>query len=127
MQTTRRLIYLTGLYQCSVPAYCLLKSIYNQKADETPIKQRLNQRYGGLGQWALVTGASEGIGKAYAVDLAKSGYNLTLVSRSKEKLEKVENELKTINPQICTRVVPFDVSKAAPVEYAKLFNDNEPT
>ena len=96
----------------------MLKSIYNQTTEETPLKQRLNNRYGGQGQWALVTGASEGIGKAYAVDLAKSGYNVTLVSRSQEKLEKAEAELKQVNPQISTRVVPFDCTKAAPGEYA---------
>ena len=47
---------------------------------------RLNllKRYGG--GWALVTGGSEGIGFAIAEELAKEGFNIVLVSRSKEKL-----------------------------------------
>lgn len=47
---------------------------------------RLNllKRYGG--GWALVTGGSEGIGFAIAEELAKDGFNIILVSRSKEKL-----------------------------------------
>ena len=41
-----------------------------------PVKNNYGQ------QWALITGASEGIGFAYAEELAKRGMNLTLVSRS---------------------------------------------
>jgi 17beta-estradiol 17-dehydrogenase / very-long-chain 3-oxoacyl-CoA reductase len=51
------------------------------------LKTRLNQCYGGEGEWALVTGSSEGIGKGFAIALAKCGYNLTLVSRNVEKME----------------------------------------
>ena len=35
--------------------------------------------------------------------------------------------MRKINPLIKTRVVPFDVSKAAPSEYASLFNSDEHT
>jgi 17beta-estradiol 17-dehydrogenase / very-long-chain 3-oxoacyl-CoA reductase len=50
------------------------------------LKQRLNSKYGGEGNWALVTGASDGIGKSFAITLAKMGYNITLVSRNEEKM-----------------------------------------
>jgi len=40
----------------------------------------LVKRYGG--GWALVTGASDGIGKAYCLELAKAGFNIILMARS---------------------------------------------
>jgi short-subunit dehydrogenase len=42
---------------------------------------------------ALVTGASSGIGEVFARELAKSGYLVTCVARSKEKLEHLTEEL----------------------------------
>ena len=41
---------------------------------------------------ALVTGASSGIGRDMARDLAKRGYNLILVSRDEQRLEKLKKE-----------------------------------
>ncbi|TGZ72633.1 hypothetical protein CRM22_001968 [Opisthorchis felineus] len=46
------------------------------------------------GKWAIVTGATDGIGKAYARELAKDGLNIMLISRSQEKLDKVSKEIK---------------------------------
>ena len=45
--------------------------------------------------WAVVTGASDGIGKAYAVTLAKKGFNVFLISRTLSKLEAVAQEVGT--------------------------------
>lgn len=55
---------------------------------------------------ALVTGASSGIGKDIAVELSKRGYELILVARSKEELEKVQKELVTDS-----KIITMDLSK----------------
>ncbi|PJZ71422.1 hypothetical protein CH373_02675 [Leptospira perolatii] len=47
------------------------------------------------GKTALVTGASEGIGKAIAYRLAKEGCKVILLARSKEKLQAAVNEIKS--------------------------------
>ena len=45
----------------------------------------------------LITGASSGIGKESAIEFAKQGAKIVLVSRTKEKLEQVADELKKFN------------------------------
>ncbi|XP_014672612.1 PREDICTED: very-long-chain 3-oxoacyl-CoA reductase-like [Priapulus caudatus] len=61
-----------------------------------------------MGSWAVVTGATDGIGKVYAEKLAKIGLNVVLVSRSPEKLKAVENEISAgSNVQVKTVAVDF--------------------
>ncbi|XP_076024380.1 hydroxysteroid (20-beta) dehydrogenase 2 isoform X2 [Genypterus blacodes] len=45
------------------------------------------------GQWAAVTGATSGIGKAYATELARRGLDVVLISRSVDKLQMVAKEI----------------------------------
>ncbi|XP_068130050.1 very-long-chain 3-oxoacyl-CoA reductase-like isoform X6 [Hyperolius riggenbachi] len=41
----------------------------------------------------IVTGATDGIGKSYAHELAKRGFNVVILSRTLEKLQKVAEEI----------------------------------
>ena len=43
----------------------------------------------------LITGASSGLGRDFAIKLSNEGYDLVLVSRSKDKLEELKKEIKT--------------------------------
>jgi 17beta-estradiol 17-dehydrogenase / very-long-chain 3-oxoacyl-CoA reductase len=45
------------------------------------------------GKWAIVTGATDGIGKAYAMALAKKGMSIILISRTEAKLQAVKEEI----------------------------------
>ena len=44
--------------------------------------------------WAVVTGSSDGIGRGYALELAKRGLNVVLISRTQEKLDQVAEEIR---------------------------------
>uniref|UniRef100_UPI00398EA838 17-beta-hydroxysteroid dehydrogenase type 3 isoform X2 n=1 Tax=Pristiophorus japonicus TaxID=55135 RepID=UPI00398EA838 len=52
-----------------------------------------NSFFNSMGEWAVVTGGTDGIGKAYAHEFAKRGLNIVLISRTKEKLIKVADEI----------------------------------
>lgn len=49
-------------------------------------------------EYALITGASKGIGKAVAADLAARGFNVLLVARSEELLQQVAAHITTLYP-----------------------------
>jgi short-subunit dehydrogenase len=63
-----------------------------------------------FGPWALVTGASSGIGEAFARRLAEVGMNLVLVARRTDRLRQLADDLKGRYP-VSTRVVPVDLSQ----------------
>lgn len=65
-----------------------------------------------FGSWALVTGCTDGIGKAYCKELAKRGLNIILVSRSEEKLTATAKDLETNYP-IKTKIIVADFSTGA--------------
>jgi uncharacterized protein len=67
---------------------------------------------------ALITGASTGIGAVYADRLAKRGYDLILVARSKDKLDEVAKEIQTATASKVETIkadlsVPSDVKRIA--------------
>lgn len=62
----------------------------------------------------IITGASSGIGRATAIEFAREGATNILVSRSRDKLEKVAEEIREINRKVL--VVPADVSSGHQVK-----------
>jgi uncharacterized protein len=63
-----------------------------------------------FGPWALVTGASSGIGEAFGRRLAEIGMNLVLVARREDRLGKLADDLQRQH-SVSTRVVPVDLSQ----------------
>ncbi len=61
-------------------------------------------------KYALVTGATGGLGKAFSKELAKQGYTLLLTGRNKEKLSALQEELRTEFPETQTRIYAVDLS-----------------
>lgn len=75
-------------------------------------KKRLLHRYG---SWALVTGASSGIGKELATRLASAGFQLVLTGRRLPLLEELAQSLQTAYGQQI-KILSGDLSKPEAVE-----------
>ena len=59
----------------------------------------------------MVTGATDGIGKAIVFELAARGFNVVLVSRSIDKLTATAKEIKEMNPGVQTRTLVMDFTE----------------
>ncbi|GIX85020.1 very-long-chain 3-oxoacyl-CoA reductase [Caerostris darwini] len=71
-----------------------------------------------IGKWAVITGGSEGIGKAYAEELAIRGFNICLISRNIKKLDFAANELAE-KCQVLTKTISADFTDG-PEIYKKI-------
>lgn len=60
---------------------------------------------------AVITGATDGIGKAMAFEFAKQGMNVVLISRTQSKLDECAAELKARYPKIDVKVLAIDYSQ----------------
>jgi hypothetical protein len=71
------------------------------------VKQLDSYKYG---PWALVTGASSGIGEEFARQAAASGLNVVLLARREERLKEVAAEL-TARHHVQTRILAIDLGR----------------
>jgi len=65
------------------------------------------------GAWALVTGATDGIGREFARQLANAGFNVVLVSRSTEKLAAAASEIET-KYKVSSKIYTIDLLRPTP-------------
>ncbi|KAJ7594608.1 3-ketoacyl-CoA reductase [Mycena floridula] len=61
--------------------------------------------------WAVVTGASDGIGKEFALQLAKAGFSIVLVARNQQLLDSTAAEITSKYPQVSTKTLSIDFAK----------------
>ncbi|KAL6521800.1 Very-long-chain 3-oxoacyl-CoA reductase 1 [Orobanche gracilis] len=62
------------------------------------------------GSWALITGPTDGIGKAFAFQIARKGLNLILVGRNPNKLAEVSGAINSKYGSIQIKTVVVDFS-----------------
>lgn len=76
----------------------------------------LVKRYG-KGSWCIITGGSDGIGFEFANQLAAKGFNLVLIARNEEKLNKRSSQLKTQHKGVEVQTIATDFTKNDSIEY----------
>lgn len=81
----------------------------------------LKAKYAAAGDWAVVTGASDGIGRALALELARCGFNVCVIARSQSKLDEVVQEITSENPVSRAISIVFDFSTDSDDAYDALF------
>lgn len=79
----------------------------------------LYQQYGNT---AIVTGATEGIGKSIAFELGKKRFNLIIISRNQQKLESTKQDILKQYPGITIDICAIDFSKLQQNDLDKLNN-----
>jgi len=71
------------------------------------------------GAWAVVTGATDGIGKEFANQLGKAGFNVLLVARNPTTLQATANEIEQ-KYKVSTAIHSIDFAKATEGDYSAL-------
>jgi len=90
-----------------VVAGCVLKLV--KAAYQTFLRPSMDLKK--LGTWAVVTGATDGIGKAYSFQFAKMGMNVMLISRTESKLQVVKAEIEQKYKNVTVKYLVCDYSK----------------
>lgn len=72
-----------------------------------------------FGKWAVVTGATDGIGKALAIGLAKRGMNVLLISRTKERLENVRDAILADSAGTQVKILTVDFNSIEQLDVQK--------
>lgn len=76
----------------------------------------LEQKFGLAGKVALVTGSSQGLGKAMAIALARAGADVIINGRDAAKLAPVVAEITALNLGIRVTAIAADLGKRAEVQ-----------
>jgi short-subunit dehydrogenase len=108
-KTVKFTVFLTGsLTLCQVVSN--LSPYYNVSIRRSNYQSlsKIRNEYGD--GWAVVTGATSGLGYNYAKTLSQLGYNVCLVSKDENKLRQVSDELSE-KYDVFTKIIPHDFSK----------------
>lgn len=78
------------------------------------------------GPWAAVTGATDGVGLMYCREFAAKGLNLIILGRSQEKLDRVKEELTSVNAVIEVVTVRADLNDDDKEMYSRIQAEIKP-
>jgi len=103
----------------SVAAISLLKLVRHLWGYVRPSKLQI-YCHSETGSWALVTGASDGIGRGFVDELLSNGFNVLLHGRNQSKLEGIVKDLAQKHPKRTVDYVIADASSNDSPELAVL-------
>ncbi|KAF2637546.1 estradiol 17-beta-dehydrogenase 12-B [Massarina eburnea CBS 473.64] len=110
-------VLLAGLYTVVSPLFSFVRVLLSLFV----LPGKSLSSFGPRGSWVLITGASDGIGKEFALSLASKGYNLLLVSRTQSKLDDLAATVSTkYGPKIQTKTLAMDFAQNKDSDYAAL-------
>ncbi|XP_050408881.1 inactive hydroxysteroid dehydrogenase-like protein 1 [Patella vulgata] len=118
---------LIGTYYALKKAYSISHYIINGVTDNllSQLHEKRNFRVQ-FGIWAVVTGGSDGIGRAYAQELASRGMNIILISRGQKRLYNAEKEIRRLfDVQTCTIAVDFAKTEGVYEKIREVLDDKE--
>jgi 17beta-estradiol 17-dehydrogenase / very-long-chain 3-oxoacyl-CoA reductase len=64
-----------------------------------------------FGKWAIITGATDGIGKAMAIEMARKGMNVVLMSRTQQRLDDTKRIIQEESPNVEVRTLQVDFNQ----------------
>ena len=107
-----------------VGTYHLLQLVRFLHSVILTLRSKQNPSVYGKGAWALITGATDGIGKGFARELARNGFNIILVSRTAQKLRDTAQELQA-EFKVDTQEVEADFGKCTinPINFFTAIHD----
>lgn len=110
-----QIIYIAGVLALTYVAYQVVIFLATFL-----LPSRLHIYHHGPQPWACVTGASDGIGRGVAEELAANNFNLILHGRNPTKLETVRASIKSINPSVDVKLFVFDTNEYKTIESSSL-------
>ena len=102
-----------GSYIIGIRAYGMLTRFINSRFRQPKLRS--------LGRWAIVTGGSDGIGLAYATELARKNMSVAIIARNLPKLQAAKESICRAVPNADVEIITADFSQRDCV--AKLRND----
>lgn len=116
---------LQGLELCSafgfaLALYAVLSCVFKILGALYRAYIRPSKNFQQYGEWAVVTGATDGIGLEYAKQLAAKGLNVVIISRTQSKLDAVKAEIEKASSGVEVRTIAADMTEEPSTLYPRI-------
>jgi 17beta-estradiol 17-dehydrogenase / very-long-chain 3-oxoacyl-CoA reductase len=108
----QRIVSIVGALVLLKTGFKILKNILHLLRSTPDITRRY-----GKGSYVLITGSTDGIGKALTYEFAKRGFNIVSMSRSLDKLEQTKKDIHERYPNTKVVNIQADFSRSCEKDY----------